>query len=152
MADDTRKTSDFWRHKSLHEMTREEWESLCDGCARCCLQKLENEDGGEVFYTNVVCDLLDLETCQCTRYQQRKKFVPTCVVMEPGVLEYLHWMPSTCAYRLLWEGKDLPEWHPLVTGERNSVHLAGISVRNRVYRQCEVDEDDLEEYIVEWPE
>ena len=152
MSDDDITRREFWRFKTLQEMTRKEWESLCDGCARCCLQKLEDEDDGKVYYTNVVCNLLEQETCQCTRYLDRKKYVPTCVVMEPNVLDQLHWMPSTCAYRLLWEGKDLPEWHPLVSGNPNSIHLAGISVRNRVYRQSEVEEGTLEDYIVDWPE
>ncbi|WP_455202481.1 YcgN family cysteine cluster protein [Kaarinaea lacus] len=142
----------FWESKSLADMTRQEWESLCDGCARCCLVKLEDEDDGSIHYTNVVCDLLDLETCRCTRYETRSKLVPECVVVTPDVLDQLHWMPSTCAYRLLWEGKPLPEWHPLVSGDPQSVHLAGISVRGRVYKQQEVDEAELPEYVVSWPE
>lgn len=142
----------FWEVKSLTEMTQQEWESLCDGCARCCLIKLEDEDSGDIHYTNVVCDLLDLENCRCTQYQSRSQLVPECVVVSPEVLDQLHWMPSTCAYRLLWEGKPLPEWHPLVSGKADSVHLAGISVRGRVYRQAEIDDDDLEDHIVDWPE
>ena len=110
-------------------MNREEWESLCDGCARCCLIKLEDEDNGSIHYTNVVCDLLDLETCRCTKYDTRSQHVPECVVVTPANLDQLHWMPSTCAYRLLWEGKPLPDWHPLVSGDPDSVHRAGQSVR-----------------------
>jgi len=142
----------FWESKSLVDMTRQEWESLCDGCARCCLIKLEDEDNGSIHYTNVVCDLLDLETCRCTKYQARSKLVPECVVVTPDVLDQLHWMPSTCAYRLLWEGKALPDWHPLVSEDPESVHLAGISVRGRVYKQREISEDDLQKYIESWPE
>lgn len=142
----------FWEVKPLTEMNQQEWESLCDGCARCCLIKLEDEDSGDIHYTNVVCDLLDLENCRCTAYQSRSQLVPECVVVSPEVLDQLHWMPSTCAYRLLWEGKPLPEWHPLVSGKADSVHLAGISVRGRVYRQAEIDDDDLEDHIVDWPE
>ena len=142
----------FWESKSLVDMTRQEWESLCDGCARCCLIKLEDEDDGSIHYTNVVCDLLDLETCRCNEYQARSKLVPECVVVTPEALDQLHWMPSTCAYRLLWEGKPLPAWHPLVSGDPESVHLAGISVRGRVYKQHEINEDDLQDYIVSWPE
>jgi uncharacterized cysteine cluster protein YcgN (CxxCxxCC family) len=142
----------FWEIKSLTEMNQQEWESLCDGCARCCLIKLEDEDSGDIHYTNVVCDLLDLESCRCTQYQSRSQLVPECVVVTPEVLDQLHWMPSTCAYRLLWEGKPLPEWHPLVSGNADSVHLAGISVRGRVYRQAEINDDDLEDHIVDWPE
>ena len=142
----------FWETKSLSEMTSQEWESLCDGCARCCLIKLEDEDNSDIYFTNVVCDLLNQESCQCTSYAQRSVLVPECVIVTPQVIQQLHWMPSTCAYRLLWEGKPLPEWHPLITGDADSVHLAGISVRGRVFRQCEIDENDLEDYIVDWPE
>jgi len=141
----------FWESKSLTEMSQQEWESLCDGCARCCLVKLEDEDSAEIHYTHVVCDLLDQETCRCTEYLNRSVLVPECVVVKPENIENLYWMPSTCAYRLLWEGKPLPAWHPLVTGDANSVHLAGISVRGRVFRQSEVKEEDLEDHIVEWP-
>jgi len=142
----------FWESKSIVDMTRQEWESLCDGCARCCLIKLEDEDDGSIHYTNVVCDLLNLEICRCTEYETRSKLVPECVVVTTDNLDQLHWMPSTCAYRLLWEGKVLPDWHPLITGDPDSVHLAGISVRGRVYKQHEIDEDELQEYIVNWPE
>ena len=142
----------FWETKSFSEMTHQEWESLCDGCARCCLIKLEDEDDGSIHYTNVVCDLLDQENCRCTAYETRSKLVPECVVVTPEVLDQLHWMPSTCAYRLLWEGKPLPDWHPLVSGDENSVHLAGISVRGRVYKQREIDVEHLQQYIVSWPE
>ena len=141
----------FWETKSLQQLTQREWASLCDGCARCCLIKLEDDESGNVHYTNVVCDLLDLETCRCTEYQERSTLVPECVVITPEVLDQLHWMPSTCAYRLLWEGKPLPEWHPLITGDPNSVHLAGISVRGRVFRQCDVTGSDLQDYLVDWP-
>lgn len=143
----------FWRRKSLAEMTREEWESLCDGCGRCCLIKLQDEDGdGAVDYTDVACRLLDLGTCRCTRYAGRRRLVPGCVVLTPGdLLDRLPWMPSTCAYRLLHEGQDLPWWHPLVSGDPEDVHRAGISVRGRVVPETRVEEEDLEDRIVEWP-
>lgn len=143
----------FWRRKSLAEMTREEWESLCDGCGRCCLIKLQDEDGdGAVDYTDVACRLLDLGTCRCTRYAERRRLVPGCVVLTPGdLLDRLPWMPSTCAYRLLHEGQDLPWWHPLVSGDPEDVHRAGISVRGRVVPETRVEEEDLEGRIVEWP-
>ena len=140
----------FWLTRSLAEMSQQEWESLCDGCARCCLIKLEDEDNGDVHYTNVVCDLLDLESCRCTQYADRSVKVPECIVVKPENINQLHWMPSTCAYRLLWEGKPLPDWHPLVSGDPSSVHLAGISVRGRVFRQCEVEDDALEEHVIDW--
>ena len=141
----------FWRRKSLAEMTPEEWESLCDGCGRCCLLKLEDQDTSEIVYTDVACRLLDLGTCRCTRYRERTRLVPDCVVLTPENLARLDWMPSTCAYRLLDEGKDLPDWHPLVSGRRDSVHLAGISVRGRALREGEVRDEDLEDRIVAWP-
>lgn len=140
----------FWKRKTLTDMTRDEWESLCDGCARCCLAKLEDEDSGDIAYTNVACRLLDHETCRCTKYAERNRFVPDCVTLNSKNVLLLRWMPSTCAYRLLAEGKDLPEWHPLVTGNRDSVHWAGISVRGRVVSERKAI--DLEDHIVTWPQ
>lgn len=139
----------FWKRKRLTEMTPEEWESLCDGCARCCLAKLEDEDSGEIAYTNVACHLLDLGTCRCTKYARRSAFVPDCITLTPENVGRLRWMPSTCAYRLLAEGKELPAWHPLVSGDPDSVHDAGISVRGRVVPERRVL--DLEDHIVTWP-
>lgn len=121
----------FWRITRLADMSQSEWESLCDGCGKCCLNKLEDIDTGELAYTNVACRLLDLGTCRCTRYPDRSRLVPDCVTLTPDNVGALAWMPSTCAYRLLAEGKDLPDWHPLVSGDPDSVHRAGISVRGR---------------------
>jgi uncharacterized cysteine cluster protein YcgN (CxxCxxCC family) len=131
-------------------MTVEEWESLCDGCGKCCLLKLEDEDTGEIEHTDVACRLLDLGTCRCRDYPRRKSLVPDCVILTPRNVQELRWMPSTCAYRLLAEGKDLPDWHPLVSGEEASVHRAGVSVLNRVVSESEVDDADLEDHIVTW--
>lgn len=122
----------FWRTTRLEEMSQAEWESLCDGCGKCCLNKLEDIDTGELAYTNVACRLLDLGTCRCTRYPDRSRLVPDCVTLTPENVGALAWMPSTCAYRLLAEGRDLPDWHPLISGDPDSVHRAGISVRGRV--------------------
>jgi len=141
----------FWRRKSLAEMTPDEWESLCDGCGKCCLLKLEDEDTGEIVHTDVACRLLDLKTCRCTQYRQRNGLVPSCIVLTPERLAQLEWMPSTCAYRLVHEGEDLPWWHHLVSGDRRTVHQAGASVRHRVVCETEVAEDDLEDRIVTWP-
>lgn len=129
-------------------MNREQWESLCDGCARCCLFKYEDEDTGQIHHTDVVCRLLDLDQCRCTQYTERSTLVPDCVTLDAGNLDALHWMPSTCAYRLLFEGKNLPAWHPLVSGDARSVERAGISIRGRVVSESEV-EDPLDR-IVTW--
>ena len=120
----------FWRAKSLAEMSRQEWESLCDGCGKCCLIKLQDKDTEQVDYTDVTCHLLDTEACRCTDYAHRHARVPDCVRLSPERLgEIVTWMPSTCAYRLLAEGRALPDWHPLVSGDPDSVHRAGQSVR-----------------------
>ena len=134
----------------MDELTQDEWEALCDGCGKCCLVKLEDADTAEVVYTNVACRLLDDGTCQCSQYNIRKKLVPDCVVMTPEtVASSAYWLPSTCAYKRLHEGDDLPEWHPLLTGDRASVHRAGASVQHQTVPEYEVDEDELEEYVME---
>ncbi len=137
----------FWRTKTLAEMSPSEWESLCDGCAKCCLLKLEDEDTGEFAPTDVACRLLDLGTCRCRHYSERSRYVPDCRILDPERVARLAWLPSTCAYRLLHEGKPLPAWHPLVSGDPETVHLAGMSVRHRVLSESEVDEDVLEDRI-----
>jgi uncharacterized cysteine cluster protein YcgN (CxxCxxCC family) len=142
----------FWRRKSLPEMTEEEWESLCDGCGKCCLVKLEDEDTGEIAFTEAVCRLFDRERCRCTRYAERDVLVPTCVRLTPGNLARLSWMPSTCAYRLIAQGRELPWWHHLVSGDRDTIHQAGESVRGRCVSETEIPEEDLEDHVVTWPE
>ena len=133
-------TDEFWKRKSLAEMTTEEWESLCDGCALCCLQKLEDEETGEVYFTDIACRLLDTETCRCTNYSNRAKLVSTCLVLESDDRGAFSWLPSSCAYRLLDEGKELPVWHPLITGDRESVHAAGISARGKAVSETKTSE------------
>ena len=141
----------FWRRKSLAEMTREEWESLCDGCGKCCLVKLEDADSGAIHHTDVACHLLNLGTCRCSNYPARKSIVEDCVVLSPDTVADLSWMPSTCAYRLLAEGRDLAWWHPLVSGDPESVHQAGVSVRGRAVTEARVPDAELEDHIVTWP-
>jgi hypothetical protein len=141
----------FWE-KSLSNLSPAEWEALCDGCGKCCLIKLQDEDTDAVYYTEVACRLLDLESCRCSNYPQRKRHVPDCVVLSPETIADLGWMPSTCAYRLRAEGKPLPDWHPLVTGDPKSVHYAGISVRGRVLGERDVAAHALPSHIVDWPE
>jgi uncharacterized protein len=145
------KRSKFWETTPLDKMSPEEWESLCDGCARCCLFKLKEETTGEIFYTNVVCRLLDTGLCQCTDYPNRHTLVPTCLVLDPELVNTLDWLPETCAYRLLNIGEKLAWWHPLVSGSKKSIHLAGISVRGKTISESDIDMDnELEDYIVDW--
>ena len=140
----------FWERKSLEAMSREEWESLCDGCGRCCLHKLEDEDDGSVYQTDVACRYLDTQACACTVYPERFERVPDCLDMTPAAARAYGWLPGTCAYRRLAEGRGLPQWHPLVTGDPDSVHRAGISVRSRVVGEDRVSEEDFEEHIIHW--
>lgn len=140
----------FWETLSLKEMSQGQWESLCDGCAKCCLHKLEDEDSGELYYTRVVCRYLDQEACRCTVYEERKTLVPTCVKLTPDNLATLHFMPNTCAYRLLHEGRPLPLWHPLISGNRQAIDAAGQTVSGKVISEEYVHPDGLEEHIVDW--
>lgn len=142
----------FWRTKTLADMTAEEWESLCDGCARCCLVKLEDVDTGEFHFTDVACTLLDAGACRCRAYSERDVRVPDCVRLTPGVVPTLGWLPASCAYRLVAEGQDLPSWHPLVTGDPDSVHAAGMSVRDRVSdHETNLTMEEIVERVVGWP-
>ncbi len=142
----------FWRRKSLAEMTNGEWESLCDGCGRCCLNKLEEEGTNRTFYTDVGCRLLDGETCRCRDYKHRLQKVDDCVRLTPKSLQRISWLPPSCAYVLVGQGKDLYWWHPLVSGDPETVHAAGVSVRGRVgASEKDVPDEDLEDHIVSWP-
>lgn len=141
----------FWQRKTLADMTPAEWESLCDGCARCCLRKLEDADTGEIHYTDVACRLLDTSSCRCRRYVDRQQIVTDCESLTPASAATCSWLPRTCAYRLLAEGKPLQWWHPLVSGDPETVHRAGISVRGRATSETRVPDSELEDRIVEWP-
>lgn len=141
----------FWRTKRLDEMTDAEWESLCDGCARCCLNKLEDFDTGRVVYTDVACLLLDDASCRCRNYDNRSTIVPECIRLTVADVETLAWLPPTCAYRLVREGRDLYDWHPLVSGDPESVHRAGVSVRGKTVAEADWPLARWEERVVSWP-
>ncbi len=141
----------FWKEKSLKDLTPEEWESLCDGCGKCCCIRLEDEDTAEIYITDVVCKLFDAQKCQCTDYPNRSKLVPDCVTLTPDNVHQLSWMPRTCAYRLIAEGKDLPDYHHLISGDKNSIHEAGMSVQDAVISEILIDENDLAHRLVIWP-
>jgi uncharacterized protein len=138
----------FWETTPLEAMDRDQWEALCDGCGKCCLEKFEDEDTGAIIYSNVACRLLDLETCRCGDYRDRALQVPDCVALVPAVLEDPRWLPETCAYRLLAEGKPLPAWHPLVSGDPDSVLNAGQSVYGRVIAADEADDPIM--HLIDW--
>ena len=141
---------DFWQNKALSDLSQEEWEALCDGCGRCCLNKLEDEDTSELYFTNVACHLLDLNNCRCRDYPNRLKRVPECLVLSLKHTEVFEQLPSTCAYRLRIEGRPLPTWHPLVSGDPESIHAAGISVRGKVVSEEFIHPDQLPEHMISW--
>ena len=139
----------FWQDKTLEQMTDSEWESLCDGCARCCLLKLEDEETEELFFTNVSCYMLDINTCRCKDYINRKFRVPECLQVKKMKLSEYQWLPQTCAYRLLSEEKPLPEWHPLISTETNSVRKACISVEAFAVSEDYIHPDQLQDHIID---
>ncbi len=141
----------FWETKPMDKLNQREWEALCDGCGKCCLNKLE-DDEGTVAMTRVACRLLDDQSCLCGNYAIRHKFVPECIVLTPKTIsENLYWLPQTCGYRLIHEGRPLFDWHPLISGDPESVHRAGVSVRGMTVPEFEIDEDDWENHIIEEP-
>ena len=143
---------EFWKYKPLKSLTSEEWEAPCDGCGKCCLNKLEDEDTGEVALTRIACRLLDDQSCKCGQYPIRHQFIPDCIVLKPSNIdENAYWMPKTCAYRLLWSGQPLFDWHPLISGNPETVHTANISVRGMTLSEFDINEEDWEDHIIEEP-
>jgi len=143
-----KKKKPFWKTKKLSEMTPEEWEMLCDGCGKCCLEKFIFEEDNSLVFTNIACRLLDRKTCCCRYYHNRSKYVPECRSIRPETIKESYWLPKTCAYRLLSEGKTLPQWHPLISGTPMSVHTAGMSAAGRCVPPK--PEEEFQNYIVEW--
>ena len=142
----------YWERVPMSKMTRAEWEALCDGCGKCCLNKLEDEDSGEVALTRVACRLLDDATCLCSQYPIRHQFVPECIVLTPKTIaDNMYWLPQTCAYRLLTEGRPLYDWHPLISGDPDSPHRAGVTMQNSTVSEYEVADEDWEDHIIEEP-
>lgn len=140
----------FWEQKTLEEMTPEEWESLCDGCAKCCLCKLEDDKTGEVYYTDVACKLLNHRTCRCLSYENRDRSVNRCAVLTPENVRKFHWLPETCAYRRLVLGKDLYKWHRLISGDPDLVHKLGLSVKGKIISEADIQPSQLPDHVVEW--
>ena len=138
----------YWETIPLAEMDPTQWEGLCDGCAKCCLEKFEDEDTGRIVYTNVACRLLDLQSCRCSDYPDRARQVPDCIALAPEVLEDPRWLPETCAYRLVAEGKPLPDWHPLVSGDPETVRAQGHSVYGRVIPESAADDPIF--HLIDW--
>ncbi|MFZ8169371.1 YcgN family cysteine cluster protein [Alteromonas macleodii] len=158
-------TAAFWETKSLEEMTQKEWESLCDGCGKCCLQKFIDDDAVEeyevtdhindnekIHYTNIVCTYLNTKKCECTQYERRTELVPDCVKLTKENLKDIFFMPNSCTYRRLYEGRGIPSWHPLLNkGKKHVMHAKGMSVRNKTVFETDVDLNNFEDYIVIWP-
>jgi uncharacterized cysteine cluster protein YcgN (CxxCxxCC family) len=139
----------FWQTKALEEMTHAEWESLCDGCGQCCLIKLEDEDSTDIHVTRLACKLLDVGSCRCSDYANRQKIMSDCLAITPENVRTLRWLPQSCGYRLVAEGRDLAWWHPLISGDPETVHEAGISVRSFARSEKGVRESAIARYIID---
>jgi uncharacterized protein len=140
----------FWKTKTLREMSPAEWESLCDGCGKCCLVKFNGVDPSELFVTDLHCKMFDAGSCRCSDYANRTRHVPDCVPMTPEIVETTAWLPDSCAYRLVNEGRDLPDWHHLVSGDRGSIHLAGQSCLGRTRNELDVPPAEIRDHVIDW--
>ncbi|MEE9272569.1 MAG: YcgN family cysteine cluster protein [Robiginitomaculum sp.] len=144
-------TQPFWKTKTLGEMSNSEWESLCDGCGKCCCLRMEDEDTGAIYVTDIHCKLFVSQSCQCANYKTRKTFVPDCVQLKADKIKALGWIPHTCSYRLIAEGKNLFDWHHLISGSRQTIHDVGMSVQNQTYSELDIPEKEHIQHIVIWP-
>jgi uncharacterized cysteine cluster protein YcgN (CxxCxxCC family) len=151
MTKPSKSDTPFWKTKNMAEMSRTEWESLCDSCGKCCCIRLEDEDTGQIYITDVACKLFNPQTCRCGDYANRSKLVDDCVTLTPVNVDQLHWMPQTCAYRLIAEGKDLPNYHHLVSGSHETIHEVGMSVQDAVTSELLVKDNEIQTRIVIWP-
>ena len=142
--------AEFWQTKTLKQMTQQEWESLCDGCGKCCLVKLEDYDTAEIYHTNIACKLLDINSCRCSDYTGRQQLVDDCVRLDSQNIQSIQWLPDSCSYKLIDQGKPLPDWHHLLTGSRHTVHQVGASVKQFAVSELEVKQSDIEEHIIQW--
>ena len=142
--------AEFWQTKTLEQMSTQEWELLCDGCAKCCLVKLEDHESGEIYHTNVTCELLDTQSCQCIDYAGRHNVVDDCIKLDRENIHSLAWLPKSCSYRLIAAGQQLPEWHHLVSGSKETLHSYGASLQGRVISELHVHDGDIEDHIVQW--
>lgn len=140
----------FWKTKTLKEMSDSEWESLCDGCGKCCLVKIEEEDTHELYFTGLHCKLLNSKTCQCSDYPNRKQYVPGCVKLTPDIVATVDWLPQSCAYRMVHEGKDLHDWHHLVSGDPTLVHKRGYSAKGKTVTEEGVSDEESFNYLIDW--
>jgi uncharacterized cysteine cluster protein YcgN (CxxCxxCC family) len=144
------KLQPWWEAVSLADMSDSQWESLCDGCAKCCLVKLEDYDSADIYYTNVTCQLLDTESCRCSDYAGRHKVVDDCIKLDRNNINTLAWLPKSCSYRLIADGQPLPDWHHLRSGDSQMIHSYGASLRGKVVSELEVDDEDIEDHIIKW--
>ncbi|MDE0746510.1 MAG: YcgN family cysteine cluster protein [Porticoccaceae bacterium] len=140
----------FWQTKTLEQMDSIEWEALCDGCAKCCLVKLEDHESAEIFHTNVTCELLDIDSCQCSNYSGRHSVVNDCIALDQNNIHALSWLPKSCSYRLIADGQPLPDWHYLISGSKQTIHAYGASLQGWVVSELDVRDDDIQDHVIRW--
>ncbi|MFT2111584.1 YcgN family cysteine cluster protein [Marinomonas sp. 2405UD68-3] len=140
----------FWKTTKLEDMTSDEWESICDGCGKCCLQKIEDTDTQEIFFTRLSCAQLNIKTCQCSVYSTRQEVVPNCITLTPDSIDQFKWLPDSCSYRVLQSTGELPNWHPLIVGSQKEMVLQGLTVTKYAENETTVDEEDWDLHVIRW--